>query len=183
MLSRANAIKQTIKAENTTFVKSKITNVELLGDAMSDCVISNCVVNLVPEGEKQLAFNEMFRLLKPKGRVAMSDILIKKELTDELKNNMALYVGCVAGASTVEGYERYLREAGFKDIMIVGDNSDLNVYKNAGVDGTEAGCCGPVSAKKQSCCGGKKSDGGDDLLRDLDLNQWAGSFKIFAVKA
>lgn len=113
MLSRANAIKQKTKAENTTFVKSKITNVELLEDEMSDCVISNCVVNLVPEGEKQLAFNEMFRLLKPKGRVAISDILIKKELTDELKNNMALYVGCVAGASTVEGYERYLREAGF----------------------------------------------------------------------
>lgn len=117
MLSRANAIKQTIKAENTIFVKSKITNVESLEDAMSDCVISNCVVNLVPEGEKQLAFNEMFRLLKPKGRVAMSDILIKKELPHGLKNNMALYVGCVAGASTVEGYERYLREAGFEGTL------------------------------------------------------------------
>lgn len=58
--------------------------------------------------------------------------------------------------------------------MIVGDNSDLNVYKTAGVDGSEAGCCGPVSTKKPSCCGGKKSDEGDELLRDLDLNQWAG---------
>ena len=62
--------------------------------------------------------------------------------------------------------------------MIVGDNSDLNVYKTAGVDGTEAGCCGPVSAKKQSCCGGKKSDEGDELLRDLDLNQWAGKLLL-----
>lgn len=60
------------------------------------------------------------------------------------------------------------------DIMIVGDNSDLNVYKTAGVDGTEAGCCGPVSTKKPSCCGGKKTDGEDELLKDLDLNQWAG---------
>ena len=61
--------------------------------------------------------------------------------------------------------------------MIVGDNSDLNVYKTASVDGTEAGCCGPVSAKTPSCCGGKKADGGDELLRDLDLNQWAGKLQ------
>lgn len=60
------------------------------------------------------------------------------------------------------------------DITIVGDNSDLNVYKTAGVDGTDAGCCGPVSANKSSCCGGKETDGGDELSRDLDLNHWAG---------
>ena len=113
MLSRANVIKQKINAENTSFVKSKITDIEL-EDAMADCVISNCVVNLVPEVEKQLVFKEMFRLLKPKGRVAISDILIKKDLKDEVKNDMALYVGCIAGASKVEGYEQYLRNAGFE---------------------------------------------------------------------
>ena len=53
-------------------------------------------------------------MLKPGGRVAVSDILLTKDLTDELKNNVALYVACVAGASKVDGYERYLREAGFK---------------------------------------------------------------------
>ncbi len=62
--------------------------------------------------------------------------------------------------------------------MIVGDNSDLNVYKTAGVDGTEAGCCGPVSAEKPSCCGGKKSDDGGELFKDLDLNQWAGKLLL-----
>jgi ubiquinone/menaquinone biosynthesis C-methylase UbiE len=71
------------------------------------------VVNLVPEEEKQLAFNEMFRLLKPGGRVAIADILTKRELPPELKTNMALYVGCIAGASQVQDYEKYLQEAGF----------------------------------------------------------------------
>ena len=70
-------------------------------------------MNLVPEGDKQTAFDEMYRLLKPGGRVALSDILLKKELPAELKSDVALYVGCIAGASLVGGYERYLRGAGF----------------------------------------------------------------------
>ena len=113
MLSRAKAIKDKPNAENTVFVKSKITEIEL-EDAMVDCVISNCVINLVPEEEKHLVFEEMHRILKPKGRVAVSDILLKKDLTNDLKNNVALYVGCVAGASKVAAYERYLEDADFK---------------------------------------------------------------------
>ena len=113
MLARANAIKEKTGAENTTFVKSKITEIEL-EDAVVDCVISNCVINLVPEEEKHLVFEEMYRILKPKGRVAVSDILLKKDLMEALKNNVALYVGCVAGASKVGAYQRYLNEAGFE---------------------------------------------------------------------
>lgn len=114
MLARANINKEKTgaTAANVTFVESQITAVNL-PDAVGDCIISNCVVNLVPEPEKQLAFNEMARLLKPGGRVALSDILTKKELTPELKESIALYVGCIAGASQVADYERYLREAGF----------------------------------------------------------------------
>ncbi len=113
MLARAESIKERIHASNTSFVESNLTDINL-PDATADCVISNCVVNLVPTGEKQSAFREMYRLLKPNGRVAISDILLKQDLPNELKSNMALYVGCVAGASRVEGYEQYLREAGFK---------------------------------------------------------------------
>jgi arsenite methyltransferase len=69
-------------------------------------------VNLVAEEEKQLAF-KMFRLLKSGGRVAISDIMIKAQLSAELKESMALYVGCIAGASLVKEYEEYLRKAGF----------------------------------------------------------------------
>lgn len=112
MLERANRNKENAKADNVSFVESRITKIPL-PDATADCIISNCVVNLVPEAEKQLVFNEMFRLLKPGGRVAISDILTKGELAPDLKTNVALYVGCIAGASQVQDYEKYLKEAGF----------------------------------------------------------------------
>jgi arsenite methyltransferase len=74
------------------------------------------VINLVPEVEKPLVFQEIFRLLKPGGRVAISDILAKRELPMEIKKDLSLYVGCIAGASQVGYYENYLKEAGFKGI-------------------------------------------------------------------
>ena len=77
-------------------------------------MISNCVINVVPKGVKDLGCGVMFLVLQPGGRVAVSDILLKKDLSAELKNNVALYVGCVAGASKVEAYEMYLREVGFQ---------------------------------------------------------------------
>ena len=113
MLQRAKSIKEKVNADNTSFLESRITKINL-PNATANCIISNCVINLVPTAEKQLAFKEMFRLLKPQGRIAISDILLKQDLPDELKNNIALYVGCVAGASRVEECERYLREAGFE---------------------------------------------------------------------
>lgn len=116
MIARAKGIKEKIDASNTSFIESPITQVNL-PDAIANCIISNCVINLIPTGEKQLAFHEMYRLLKPNGRIAISDILLKRDLPNELKSNMALYVGCVAGAGRVEDYEKYLREAGFKGLI------------------------------------------------------------------
>lgn len=114
MLSRANKIRDSlgISAANTRFIHSRITSTPL-PSGIADVVISNCVINLVPHEEKQQVFSEIFRLLKPGGRVAVSDILAKKQLPDQLRANMAMYVGCIAGASLVEDYETYLREAGF----------------------------------------------------------------------
>lgn len=119
MLERAKKNKEDAKAENVSFIDSQITAINL-PDSVANCIISNCVVNLVPESEKQLVFNEMFRLLKPGGRVAISDILAKKPLPTEIRNSVALCVGCIAGASQVENYEKYLRKAGF-DGMLQGD--------------------------------------------------------------
>lgn len=113
MLEKANRNKDKSKAENVQFVESYITDI-VLPDGIADCIVSNCVINLVPEEDKRLVFQEMFRLLKPRGRVAVSDILTKKDLPEEMKRNMELYVGCIAGASKVGGYEKYLREAGFR---------------------------------------------------------------------
>lgn len=112
MLKKAEALKASWGENNIEFVQSRITNIAL-EDGIADCMISNCVINLVPEDEKQLVFNEMFRLLKPGGRVAISDILAKRPLPDNIKKSMALYVGCIAGASEVVTYQKYLKEAGF----------------------------------------------------------------------
>lgn len=112
MLERANKNKEAAKADSVSFIESRITDINL-PDGVADCIISNCVVNLVPEAEKQLVFNEMFRLLKPGGRVAISDILARKQLSPEIRGDMALYVGCVAGASQISDYQQYFKNAGF----------------------------------------------------------------------
>lgn len=112
-LARKNAEKA--NASNVSFVEASITSIPL-PDSTANCIISNCVVNLVPAAEKHLVFNEMFRLLKPTGRVAISDILIRKQLPDEIAQNLSLYVGCIAGASHVHEYEEYLHNAGFKGL-------------------------------------------------------------------
>ena len=175
MLARANSIKQKTQADNTSFIKSRITQIKL-PDKTADCIISNCVINLVPEPEKQLVFDELFRLLKPGGRIAISDILLKKELPQNLRDNMALYVGCVAGASLVAGYQQYLRDAGFEGILIVGDESDLNVYKNA-EEGAGTGCCGPKTGDGRSSCGsGAKKAQDEKTAEDINLNKWASKF-------
>ncbi|KAM0226706.1 hypothetical protein ACHAPO_012141, partial [Fusarium lateritium] len=113
MIDKANANKASMNVSNVEFVEGTITSVPL-GNATADCIISNCVINLVPASQKQIVFNEMFRLLKPGGRVAVSDILARKESTDQIRNNIALYVGCISGASPVDDYEAFLKNAGFK---------------------------------------------------------------------
>lgn len=122
MLAKAHRNKELMNALNVDFVRAAITDISPLAADSADCIISNCVINLVPEEEKQLAFNEMARLLKSPGRLAISDILLKKDLNPELKQDMALYVGCIAGASKVEDYERYLRAAGFQGTISVPDD-------------------------------------------------------------
>lgn len=112
MLAKANRNKQTHGATHVTFVESPITHIALQSE-LADCIISNCVINLVPEAEKHLVFEEIFRLLRRGGRVAVSDILAKRELPEGIRNDMGLYIGCVAGASLVEAYETYLKDAGF----------------------------------------------------------------------
>ncbi|OAL04619.1 arsenite methyltransferase [Phaeosphaeriaceae sp. SRC1lsM3a] len=190
MLAKARSNATRTQTHNVSFIKSRITSIDL-PDNSADVVISNCVINLVPDDEKHLVFNEMNRMLKPGGRVAVSDILTKKPLPEDMKQNVALYVGCIAGASSKEEYEKWLKQAGFDDVAIVDAGSDLNVYTSNEIN---TGCCSgveekaPVESAKQSCCAGKQvQDGGvaADMSRDLsnlDLNEWAGSYKIFAVK-
>ncbi|KAI0120689.1 ubiE/COQ5 methyltransferase [Xylariales sp. AK1849] len=183
MLAKANKIKDDLGRENVQFVESRITSIDL-PSSYADVVISNCVINLVPKEEKHRVFEEIFRLLKPGGRVAVSDILTKGPLPERVRNDVALYVGCIAGASEVGEYEEYLRMAGFEEILISDTKSNLNVYREANGDTGADGCCGP---KSLSCCEPaqpKSKTTSDATIGEYgDLNQWAGSYKIFAVKS
>jgi arsenite methyltransferase len=109
-LARQNAQKH--GCTNVKFVKGAITAVPLESE-IADCIISNCVVNLVPHSSKHLVFKEMYRLLRKGGRVAVSDLLSRKPLPPEIREDVAAYVGCIAGAAEVGDYELWLREAGF----------------------------------------------------------------------
>lgn len=113
MIKKANANKSKSNAKNVNFIEGAVTAVPLHSN-LADCIISNCVINLIPTSEKQLAFDEMYRLLRPGGRVAISDILARKEFTDNMKKDISLYVGCISGASQVSEYETYLSKAGFE---------------------------------------------------------------------
>lgn len=114
-----------INKSNINNNKLGFTNVEFkLGDIedmpvesnIADVVVSNCVLNLVPDKEK--AFSEINRILKPGAHFCISDVVIKGELTEELKQSAELYAGCVAGALEQEEYLNIIRNAGFENIEI-----------------------------------------------------------------
>jgi arsenite methyltransferase len=102
---------------NVSFIESNITSIPL-EDSIADCIISNCVINLVPAASKPAVFREMGRLLKPGGRVAISDILARKAFSEKLRQNMALYVGCIAGCSRKEEYVEFLENNGFRGELL-----------------------------------------------------------------
>ena len=232
--------------------KAGLTNVEFqeatidrlpLPDASADCVISNCVINLAPD--KDAVFKEIARVLKPGGRLAVSDIALKRELPPELGDDLMAYVGCIAGAIMIEEYRRGLIGAGFAHFEIIDSGSDLNAYAQvenqalccpppaslptsdlagaaccspttapASLPIAEVSCCTPPSgspdrlASEGACCSSPVTpatalavvDDGccsvgpaavvdealharlADLLRRYDVNDYAASVKVFAVK-
>jgi arsenite methyltransferase len=172
--ARANAAKQ--GAANVEFHQATIDKLPL-ADGSVDCVISNCVVNLAPD--KPAVFREMARVLKPGGRVAVSDIALKKELPPEVGNNLLAYIGCVAGAISFGEYERGLREAGFSSVQLIDTGKDLNAYTEV----SETSGCGCAT----SCCASGDSTGLHEelaeLMRRYNVNDYAASVRVYAVKA
>lgn len=185
-LARRNAQKS--GAGNVDFHLASIDNLPLPA-ASVDCVISNCVINLAPD--KLAVFREIARVLKPGGRVAVSDIALKKPLPPELAGDLMAYVGCIAGAISVEDYRAGLSEAGFQHVEVVDSGADLNAY--AKVE-NQAGCCSPLMVISDTgdsgCCGGSTTPATDatlhnrlaELLRTYDVNDYAASVRVFAVK-
>jgi SAM-dependent methyltransferase len=105
---------------NVEFRLGEIENLPV-ADRTVDIIISNCVINLSPDKER--VFGEAFRVLKPGGRLMVSDIVLLNRLSAALKESIEAYVGCVAGAVMKEDYLRAIREAGFEDINIVGETT------------------------------------------------------------
>jgi SAM-dependent methyltransferase len=111
--SRRNAEKTGL--ENVDFRLGELENLPV-ADRIVDVIISNCVINLSPEKER--VFSEAFRVLKPGGRLAISDVVATAELPDDMKKDMAFHTGCIAGASSIQTLESILQRAGFEDIRI-----------------------------------------------------------------
>lgn len=112
-LARKNAIKGGY--ENVEFIKGDIEELPLENN-IADHIISNCVINL--SLNKDVVYHEAYRVLKPNGRLSISDIVLEKELPDFVKNSLAGHIACVSGAEKLEDYLQYVRNAGFKDIKI-----------------------------------------------------------------
>jgi arsenite methyltransferase len=115
MLALARENQRRAGVENVEFLKGEIESIPL-PDNTVDVIISNCVINL--SVDKQQALREAFRVLKPGGQFAVSDVVVRGEVPHDVRRSMELWVGCVAGALSEEDYKRLLAEAGFQEIGI-----------------------------------------------------------------
>jgi SAM-dependent methyltransferase len=177
---------------NVEFHLAKIDQIPL-ADASADVIVSNCVINLAPD--KKAVFREMFRALKAGGRVAVSDIALKKPLPPDLAKDLMAYVGCIAGAVLIDEYRAALEGAGFRNVVVTESGSDLNAY--AKVE-NQSGCCSPPmtqSSEKRptsltiadaggGCCTPSAAVHSSliDLLSRYDVNDYAASVKVYALK-
>src|SRR3989441_2314185 len=115
MLALANENKQKAGAENVEFLKGEIEHIPLPDNSV-DVIISNCVINL--SADKDRVLREAFRVLKPGGRFAVSDVVVRGEVPSDIRRSIELWVGCVAGALEESAYRTKLESAGFEGIDI-----------------------------------------------------------------
>jgi ubiquinone/menaquinone biosynthesis C-methylase UbiE len=113
MLALARENQRKAGLTNVEFLKGEIEAIPLPDNSV-DVIISNCVVNL--SGDKRQVIAEAYRVLKPGGRLAVSDVVVRGEVPADVRQNMELWVGCVAGALTEQEFHSYLSQAGFEDI-------------------------------------------------------------------
>jgi arsenite methyltransferase len=186
--ARANAQKliQGQILRNVEFHLAPIDHLPL-ADGSVDCLVSNCVINLAPD--KRAVFREMLRVLRPGGRIAVSDIALKKPLPAELAKNVAAYIGCIAGALLIADYENGLRAGGFQAVQVIDAGKDLNAYA---LLADQSGCCSPAMSTPEGLplseadCGSATTSsvhgGLAELLRRYDVNEYAASVYVYALK-
>ncbi len=178
MIERARRNAKQRGLANVEFYRATIDRLPL-ADSSVDCVISNCVINLA--ADKPAVFREIYRVLKPGGRLAVSDIALKKPLPPALAADMMAYVGCIAGAVRIEQYQADLCAAGFSAVQVLDTGTDLNAY--AQVE-NQSGCCSPpMTESTQSCCGtATVHEGLTQLLEKYDVNDYAASVQVYGLK-
>ena len=127
MVSKARANADKAGHKNVDFRLGEIENLPVANDVV-DVIISNCVINLSPEKSK--VFQESYRVLKAGGRLAISDVVATAELPDKLKDDMALFTGCMSGASSIKEIEVMLKDAGFEAIAIKPNDESRAFIRN-----------------------------------------------------
>lgn len=127
MLSKARANAAAGNFDNVEFRLGEIEHLPV-ADNTADVLISNCVINLSPD--KQKVFNEAWRILKPGGRIAVSDVVAFAEPPEEVRRNMGLYSCCVAGAALVGDVEAMLHTAGFTDVRITPNDASKSFMRD-----------------------------------------------------
>jgi arsenite methyltransferase len=168
MLALANANKQKAGVENVEFLKGEIEKIPL-PDSSVDVIISNCVINL--SADKDAVLREAFRVLRPGGRFAVSDVVTRGEMLPEIRKSVLLWVGCIAGALEESDYRSKLSAAGFAEVEVeptriyrVEDAREFLSGQGFDVDALAPQVDGkflsafiravkPMESKEKTCCG------------------------------
>jgi SAM-dependent methyltransferase len=170
MLALAERNRAEAGIENVRFLKGHIEAIPLPDESV-DVIISNCVINL--SGDKDQVLREAFRVLRPGGRFAVSDIVVQGRLLPAVRQNLAFWSACVSGALSEADYHTKLAEAGFEDVGV----EVTSVYTLADLADDEEGCCGAGA----DCCG---TGGASSVLLALaDAQDRAGKIVSAFVRA
>jgi arsenite methyltransferase len=145
MLALARENQQKSGLTNVEFLKGEIERIPLPDNSV-DVIISNCVINLSADKDRVLA--EAFRVLKPGGRLAVSDVVVRGEVPEEIRRSMELWVGCIAGALEERTYQEKLANAGFEGVGLeptrtyeIGDGRFMSAFVRARKPAAAAGAC------------------------------------------
>lgn len=158
MLALANKNKVKMGINNVEFIKGYIEDIPMKDEAV-DVILSNCVINLCEDKEK--ALKEAYRVLRTGGRLAIADVVVLKDVPEDIKGHMEMWVGCIAGALQIQEYIQILKKVGFKDVEIL----PVNIYTKEIIESI-------VNEKKLN-----------DLYENMDKNMIDGAFAGAYVKA